>query len=240
MPANTQNKQLKQQRKEYDAWLSTTAQKSQHDADTSQALAIQEFLDKDQGPAQKSTQDHAMEFSKNLKRKIDTETKEEGKKRLKEISYWLSESQPEYSEDENCKIGKGPPPPERPASPMSGQPLRLKDLIPITLLREECQDGNTNSTFSSHNPKGKCICAVSKKTITTQEVVAIKKTGVVMLKDVYETVVKRSSSNGKTMICPITGKPFKEDKDLMELVKGKSGFAASGKVEASKYIPTMT
>lgn len=221
----TKNKQLKQQRQEYEKLLAADAQKCQSEKEVASSLAVQEFLQKDQGPAQRSTQDHAIDFSSSLKRKIDTESKEEGKKRLKEICYWLSEAQPEYNDKEHQIRHGGATIPERPPSPMSGQPLRLKDLIPITLMRE---DTGVDS---------KCTCAVSKKTITTQKVVAIKKTGVVMLKDVYETVVK--TPNGKGMICPITGKPFKE-KDLLELVKGKSGFAASGKVEASKYIPTMT
>lgn len=233
----TKNKQLKQQRQEYEELLAVDAQKHQKEAKVSSSLAIQEFLQKDQGPAQKSTQDHAIEFSNSLKRKIDTETTENGKKRFKEICYWLSESQPEYNEKEHHIRHRGEAIPERPPSPMSGQPLRLKDLIPITLIREETAVDSKRAQKSNHSQEGKCICAVSKKNITTQEVVAIKKSGVVMLKDVYETVVK--TQNGKGMICPITGKTFKE-KDVLELVKGKSGFAASGTVEASKYIPTMT
>lgn len=231
----TKNKQLKQQRQEYEQLLAANAHKSQQDAKVSESLAMQEFLEKDQGPAQKSTQDHAIEFHNSLKRRIDTETKQEGNKRFKEISYWLSESQPEYNEiEEQIRNGQLPAIPERPLSPMSGQPLRLKDLIPITLMRE---DNNNSRNNNNSNNKQKCICAVSKKTITSQKVVAIKKTGVVMLKDVYDTIVK--TANGKGMVCPMTGKSFKE-KDLLELVKGKSGFAASGKVESSKYTPTMT
>lgn len=227
----SKNRLLKQQREEYEQLLAADAQKSENLAQTSESLAIQAFLQKDQGPAQQSTQDHAIEFRQTLKRKIDTETKEEGKKRLKEISYWLSESQPEYNQQQE-KIRNGPPP-DRPSSPMSGEPLRLKDLIPIKLIRENSHEND------KVNPQGKCVCAVSNKTITTQEVVAIKKTGVVMLKDVYDDVVKKSSDGKSIMICPITGKKFKE-KDVIQLEKGKSGFAASGKVEASKYTPTMT
>ena len=175
---------------------------------------------------------------------------------MKEISYWLSEAQPEY--DQNAKeeqIRKNAPLPNaRPPSPMTGQPLRLKDLVPITLNREQKdhskQKQKPDGDGETVNVNSKCICAVSNKAITTQRVVVILKTGVVMLKDVYDSVVKGKKTNNKEtqgstqskpakLICPVTGKKFKE-KDVLELQKGKSGFAASGSVVASKYTPTMT
>ena len=50
---------------------------------------------------------------------------------------------------------------------------------------------------------------------------------------VYDELAKPS------MTCPVTGKKFKE-KDVLELHKGSSGFAASGCVVAKKYNPTLT
>ena len=47
------------------------------------------------------------------------------------------------------------------------------------------------------------------------------------------------TKDGKKLVCPITGTKFKE-KDVLELQNGKSGFAASGEVIASKYTPTLT
>ena len=222
----TKGQELKEQRKRYDALLAADTQSLEQKQKSEQSLAIQAFIDKDQGSTQQSRENHSTDFQQSLKRKIDTETKEDGNKRLKEISYWLSEAQPEY-DDKEQKIRENPPP-ERPPSPMSGNPLRLKDLTPITLNREGGKDGDDG---------GKCICAVSNKAITTQPVVVIKKTGVVILKQVYNSVVK--TKDGKKMVCPVTGKKFKE-KDLLELKKGKSGFAASGEVVARKYTPTMT
>jgi len=74
---------------------------------------------------------------------------------------------------------------------------------------------------------------VSHKTITTQPTIAIAKTGQVMLKSVYKELAEPD------MTCPITGKKFKQ-KDVLELVKGKSGYAASGETVARKYNPTLT
>ncbi|CAM9539947.1 unnamed protein product [Phaeothamnion confervicola] len=42
-----------------------------------------------------------------------------------------------------------------------------------------------------------------------------------------------------TMTCPITGNKFKM-KDVIELKRAGTGFAASGQSETSKYRPTMT
>ena len=225
----TKSQVLKEQKRIYDAQLANDVQNTQQKQDTTQTLAIQTFIDKDQGSTQESLKDHTTGYHESLKRKIDIETKEEGNKRLKEISYWLSEAQPEYTEDAKKERIRGNPPPERPASPMSGNPLRLKDLTSITLHREGEGEGKKLD--------GKCMCAISNKAITTQPVIAIQKTGVVMLKDVYDKVVK--TKDGKKMVCPITGKKFKE-KDVLELKKAKSGFAASGIVFASKYTPTLT
>ena len=225
----TKSQQLKEQKTQYEALLAADAQTLHHKQKSNQTLAIQTFIEKDQGPAQQSQQNHSTVFHQSLKRKIDIETKAEGNKRLKEISYWLSEAQPEYNGKEQT-IRENPPS-KRPSSPMSGNPLRLKDLIPITLHREG------TGLNSKGDPDGKCICAVSNKAITTQPVLVLQKTGVVILKQVYDAVVK--TKDGKKLVCPITGTKFKE-KDVLELQKGKSGFAASGEVIASKYTPTLT
>ena len=38
-----------------------------------------------------------------------------------------------------------------------------------------------------------------------------------------------------TLTCPITGRKFNVKKDVIELVAGRSGYAASGMVVAKKY-----
>lgn len=129
---------------------------------------------------------------------------------LASTSYWLAEFQPEH-------CGEIPdPPPDRPPSPCSGQPLRRKDLKDLILKREQ----------------GKVVCALSDKTISMQPVVALA-SGHVILKECYDTLVK------PTMTDPFTSKKMKE-RHVLELQKGKSGFASSGPVEAKKYRPTIT
>jgi len=188
---------------------------------------------------QLSQQNHKSTFQQTLKRKIDIETKEEGMKKLQRTSYWLSESQPqEHTEEMKEDEIRNNVPRERPCSPMTGNyPLKMKELVPIKLLREDKggQEKNDSSSSSAAiaNVGSKCLCCVSNKVISTQQAVAIKKTGAVMLEDVFQKIVKPS------MTCPVTGKKFKE-KDILYLMKCASGFAASGKVVATKYKPTIT
>ena len=144
---------------------------------------------------------------------------------LAHVSYWLASSQPGAATGSSDDFDYAneikmlpPPPPDRPPSPMSGEPLKLKQLIPLNL---------------NYEKEGGALCSVSHKRITTQPAVVIRNSGQVMLKSVFDELAKPS------MTCPITGKKFK-DKDVITLIKGKSGFAASGNVEAKKYNPTLT
>jgi nitric oxide synthase-interacting protein len=161
---------------------------------------------------------------------------------LAHVSYWLASSQPRLGgkgDDDGSDFDYAreiaslpPPPPDRPSSPMSGEPLRLKQLITLNLVHETSSAG---ASRGGGNDGGgdRVVCAVSHKAITTQCVVAIKNTGQVMLKSVYGELAY------PTMTCPVTGKKFKE-KDVLELVRGRSGYAASGEVMATKYNPTLT
>lgn len=213
-------KEIKQNNAAYETQIAIQEENNRRHSSNEQDQIKKEFLMKDQGSSFFDSKDHTYKFVENAKRKIDLETTEEGRKKLKHSSFWLAESQPQAVE--NDEIMK--PLNKRPKSPNSGEDLRLKDLISISLEREDASD------------QAKCICAVSHKAITTQPVVLIKKTGVVLLKEVYEKIVKPNEGG---MICPITGKRIK-DKDVMELKKGSSGYSASGMVIATKYTPTMT
>lgn len=73
---------------------------------------------------------------------------------------------------------------------------------------------------------------LSRKTITNQRTVALKNTGVVMLETVADSLAIPS------MVCPVTGVPFKKS-DVLTLVSAASGYAASGAVESKKYRPSI-
>ncbi len=185
--------------------------------------AEREFVRKDQGAVQAKVSEHASALDAKVGKKISIESTEEGKKNLKRTSYWLSEYTPGGQEDgDNSGANKAKEPiPNRPPSPMTGAPLRRKDLVSIELSRAEGSGGNVT-------------CSVSGKAITTQNAIAIGKTGKVMLADVYEKLAKPE------MMCPVTGRRFKE-KDVIRLAKAGSGYAGGGvTVEAKRYKPTLT
>lgn len=182
---------IKTAKQNYQAYLDKQRAQEEEETEEAQSQAIVAFEGK-----QKATQ----------VKKRDRETSNP----LASTSYWLSEFQPEHKDE------VPEPPPDRPSSPFSGEPLRLKDLQSLSFER---------------SPDGKVLCAVSHKTISTQPVVAMNEH--VVLEEVFDSLVK------DTMICPITGKKLKK-KNIRKLQKGKSGFASSGPVVAKKYRPTIT
>lgn len=131
-----------------------------------------EFLQKDQGTIQYSQATHSKALTTRLQRDICIDSKGEKLKQLAKTSYWLADFNPEV---DSTTLATGPNTDDinkkvilRPTSPMTGQPLRLKDLVSIKLHRED------NSTSLSPD-NVRFICPVSGKVITHQAVIAIRK-----------------------------------------------------------------
>ena len=147
----------------------------------------------------------------------------EDKNPLKRSSFWLADFQPKKSEAVTMTSTEEEmePPPKRPLSPMSQTPLRSKDLIALDLHR---------------NKDDHVICAVSEKSIVTQQALALitksDEPAQVVLEQVYNDL-------GKEKVCPITGRKISK---ILKLQKGGSSFAASGGagMEAKMYRPSMT
>lgn len=249
----TKNGELKRERKEYERQRLEVENRRVQWEEANRRKEVERFVRKDQGAIAESS--FALVVRKDDGDNVATSTAARGvatsststkpptreENSLKQVSYWLASSQPIHRKGQ-VDTANGefdyqkelealpPPPPERPLSPMTGEPLKLKQLIPLHLIREGDDEKSLSKTNSS---TGKVLCAVSHKQITTQPTVCIKTTGQVMLKSVYEELAKPN------MVCPVTSKKFKEG-DVLELIKGKSGFAASGTVVATKYNPTLT
>jgi nitric oxide synthase-interacting protein len=190
----TQTKALKQEQQKYDQWLELQQTEVQDDQDTKRKADIAQFEASQKVVAVK-------------KRKVDVNP-------LKRTSFWLSEFQPETDGKTQME-----PPPKRPASPMSQQPLRRKDLIELDLRR---------------NSDDHVICAISEKSIVTQQALAlIPKSGgaaQVVLEQVYNDL-------GKEVVCPVTGRKLSK---ILKLQKGGSSFSSNGGViEAKTYRPNM-
>ena len=161
--------------------------------------------------------DHCSNLKKTDRlRAVDDRDKQVKMAELQAVAPWIPQFTPQ------ARASSLPPPPKRPSSPFSGQPLRTKDLIPIDLKKD-----NDSATAGSSGHV-RFVCPVSLKTITNQKVIVLKNTKTLMLESIAEKLAY------PTMTCPITGKVFKKD-DVLPLVQAASGFAASGSVEATKY-----
>ena len=158
------------------------------------------------------------DYTRDTKRRklIDDSTDEERFQALQQVSVWLPQSSKAYA-SVGAEIR------QRPTSPHSKQPLRVKDLVPLKLTREVGTDGG-NVQYQ---------CSVSHKTITAQPCVVIKNSGTVMLASVAEQLAYPEC------VCPLTGKAFNKDKDVLQLRAAATAFSASGKVESKQYKPNM-
>lgn len=108
--------------------------------------------------------------------------------------------------------------------PMSGKKLRAKDLISLKL---EITDQKMHDEGGG---RGVFCCAVSKHSITHQQAVVIKPSGIVVLESVLADCVY------KDMTCPVTGKKLKKGKDdVVKLQMGGTGFSAHNEVEAKSF-----
>lgn len=162
------------------------------------------------------------DYGKKRRKLIDDTDRSVMLEELKHISPWAPQFTPNAQQQSAVSE-----PPKRPASPFSGRPLRSKDLIAITLPRE-----NNAESSSTSSGTVRFICPVSRKTITTQKVFLIKTTGALMIEQTAKDLAFPS------MTCPMTSSPFTMD-DVLELVPAASGFSASGSVEAEVHRPTI-
>ena len=126
-------------------------------------------------------------------------------------NFWLPQFTPSHAPEPT------PEPERRPPSPVTGKPLRAKDLVPLRL-----EASRTLKTNGSGQEEVKYLCHVSHKEINAQPVLLIRTTGCVLLEDVAKKLGVLESK-----VCPISSRPFKA-KDVVKLQSGVSAFAASG------------
>lgn len=221
-----ENEKLKEWRQSYERQQVEDEEKEKEEEGKKKMREIESFSAKDGGVL--TSADASAHVSKHASGRLgslkgmgyDVSGREEKKAGLKRTSYWLSDWTPDAGE-ERVKT-----PPKRPSSPFSGREIRLKDLKAVTLCTEESGPGGAGSAPVF-------VCALSRKRMSTQPCVAITRTGTVMLKASYEEFARGD------MVDPVAGGKFKE-KDVVDLRKAATGYAASGKVEAEVYRPTMS
>eukprot|EP00921_Rhytidocystis_pertsovi_P017191 GHVQ01027014.1.p1 GENE.GHVQ01027014.1~~GHVQ01027014.1.p1 ORF type:complete len:272 (-),score=37.72 GHVQ01027014.1:383-1198(-) len=141
---------------------------------------------------------------------------EPGKTQLRAKNFWIAENTPAAEMPQP----KGPP--KRVTEcPISGDRLRLKDLIDVRPEEESSNETNKNEL--------RWICAVSKRAITHQSVVLIKRTGQLVLKEYVDKYVF-----GKRGFC---GNCDVKPSDIVPVIPGGTGFCAHNKVEAERFRP---
>jgi len=125
------------------------------------------------------------------RKKVDLRSKQQKLVELSKSSPWLAQFAPEAEANELKE------PPKRPPSPITGQPLRSKDLVPFDV---EVDDKDS----------GQALCSLTHKRISIHPAVLIKPSRKVILKSVYDELVKPE------MICPFSGVKLKS-KDVIDL-----------------------
>eukprot|EP00658_Telonema_sp_P-2_P021383 TRINITY_DN18517_c0_g1_i2.p1 TRINITY_DN18517_c0_g1~~TRINITY_DN18517_c0_g1_i2.p1 ORF type:complete len:350 (-),score=77.48 TRINITY_DN18517_c0_g1_i2:91-1140(-) len=217
----SKKKEIQRQTKQYEDQQAEVASQAADVADMARENDLQDFIDSQEGVVDKSAAGGKRPDTEALAKEMiggkrDGANQELTEKRKEFLSsnFWVPTMVPD-----NIKAAIAKPD-KRPRSPMSGDPLKLKDLIPLNL--EEDPETDTK-TF---------VCAVTKKELKHQPVVCIKSTGQVMLKKVYEECAKPE------MKCPVTGKTFKEG-DVITLQSGGTGFSAHNECTAKRYRPSM-
>ena len=177
----------------------------------------QEFMNKADCIANKNIlkEDEKSYQTEERSKLIDDTDNEKKQVALKHANPFMPQFQPSSSTITPKNTSK-----QRPSSPMSGKPIRSKELISLNIEKE------------TKNDDIRVVCSVSKKTITSQKVIVIKSTGILMLKSVYIDLKLNES-----LQCPVTNKKFKKS-DVIELVRAGSGFAGCGtQVEAKVWRP---
>lgn len=196
------NMELKELKALYEAQQAELHRKAEQEQQSEQVAKRQAFAE-----SQKAV--------KRLKLDPGSDSKRVSYDQLKSASYWLSDSQPQLTDEQRQK--QIPPPPERPASPHSQEPISRKDLWELKL---QWQDS-------------KLLCSVSGKSIRNASAVGYwtsrQEPGRIALSDSFELLEN---------LCPETGKKIKYTRKLQ--ASGTSFSASSQEKEAKIYRPTIT
>ncbi|KAL5007289.1 hypothetical protein ScPMuIL_016095 [Solemya velum] len=141
----------------------------------------------------------------------------DGKSKLP--SFWVPNLTPSAAP---TKVTK---PDEKIRCPMSGRVLKLKDMIPVKFTLINDRDNKTSLIAK----QARYVCAVTNDVLGNSVPCAVLKTsGNVVTMECVQKLVK------KDMLDPFNGKKM-QDKDIIQLQRGASGFSGAGiKLQAKK------
>lgn len=139
-------------------------------------------------------------------------------------SFWVPALTPDAAP---TKIEK---PDEKVRCPMSGRPIKLKDMLDVKFTPINDRDSKT----ALISKQARYVCAVTNDVLGNSVPCAVLKTsGSVVTMECVEKLIK------KDMLDPINGKKMTE-RDILPLQRGSSGYSASGHtLEGKKYGPSV-
>ncbi|RCN45286.1 nitric oxide synthase-interacting protein-like family protein [Ancylostoma caninum] len=139
-------------------------------------------------------------------------------------SFWIPELNPTANAS---KIEK---PSQKVLCPLSGKPLKLKDLMEVKFTPIPKDDDKTSIIASK---AVRYMCAVTHDALTnTTRCAYLKKSKCVVTWDVVEKLIRKDWTD------PVSGDPMTED-DIIELQRGGTGYAATNEVKAKLIRPQL-
>ncbi|XP_065065637.1 nitric oxide synthase-interacting protein-like [Rhopilema esculentum] len=138
-------------------------------------------------------------------------------------SFWIPSLTPQAAKEETKK------PDSKVYCPMSGKPLKLKELYPVKFTPVVNDDSKPTIAKDA-----RYMCPVTHDLLGNSVPCAVlKPTGDVVTMECVENIIK------KDWLCPLTGKPLKET-DIIEMNRGGTGFSGSGnELKAKSFRPSM-
>jgi len=118
--------------------------------------------------------------------------------------------------------------------PMSGKPLKMKELIEVKLSETKAETDKEGKTKSLISRVDRYKCAVTNDILrNTTTLFVLKPTGDVVTKDCVEKIIRPD------MVHPLTGAKL-EKSDLIELARGGTGYSSSNEILMAKsYRPSL-
>lgn len=232
-----QKQAINKKMKAYEKQLARDEKEHKEKSGSGEAEKVKKFLDaeksiktKRENPFKKAVDDEPGPSKKKKSKEEEQEsmninTNAEEKTNLP--SFWIPSLTPQATES---RVEK---PDNKVYCPMSGKPIKLKDLVSVKFTVANATESEKNKSIVAR--KVRYICPVTHDVLGNSVPCAVlKPSGNVVTITCVEKFIK------KDWICPITGHKLKE-KDIIELKRGGTGYSAVGEdnLKGKAYGPTM-
>eukprot|EP00922_Rhytidocystis_sp_ex-Travisia-forbesii_P004222 GHVS01006134.1.p1 GENE.GHVS01006134.1~~GHVS01006134.1.p1 ORF type:complete len:311 (-),score=46.00 GHVS01006134.1:103-939(-) len=186
-----------------------TLKETQEKEESKEKEKIRKFVESEGGGVIIDKTTTTQQQDQNVKNKFASLDRKESKSK----NFWIAENTPSAA-------ALPPPPPKKGLRcPLSGDSLRLRDLVEIK-----------PEILSSGDVTVQWVCAISKKLIKHQSAAVIKPTGQIVLEEYVDKYVLGRKGFCNRDICR---------SDIIPMISGGTGFCAHNKVEAERFRPAL-